>query len=52
MALSPNDNTASRQLVLAISQTSATVSGTAFVDVEYSTANVRYPYLQVQAVNL
>jgi cbb3-type cytochrome oxidase subunit 1 len=50
VALSPTDNTASRQLVLAISQTSATVSGTPFVNVEYSTANVGYPYLKVNAV--
>jgi hypothetical protein len=50
VALSPNDNTTSRQLILAISQTSATVSDTPFIDVSYSTANVGYSYLKVQAV--
>jgi hypothetical protein len=50
VALSPNDNTASRQLILAISQTSATVSDTPFIDVSYSTANVGYSYLKIQAV--
>ena len=49
VALSPNDNTSSRQLILAISQTSATVSNTPFIDLVYSTANVGYPYLKVQA---
>ena len=50
VAMSPNDNTASRQLILAISQTSATVTNTPFIDVSYSTANVGYSYLKVQAV--
>ena len=49
VALSPNDNTASRQLILAISQTSATVTNTPFIDLSYSTANVGYSYLKVQA---
>jgi len=48
--LSPNDNTASRQLILAISQTSATVINTPFLDMKYSTANVGHPYLNVQGV--
>ena len=48
VALSPNDNTASRQLILAISQTSATVTNTPFIDLSYSTANVGYSYLKVQ----
>jgi hypothetical protein len=50
VALSPNDNTASRQLILAISQSSATVVFTPFLDMKYSTANVGYPYLNVQGV--
>jgi hypothetical protein len=50
VALSPNDNTASRQLILAISQTSATITDTPFIDVSYSTANVGYSYLKIQAV--
>ena len=50
VALSPNDNTASRQLILAISQTSATVINTPFLDMKYSTANVGHPYLNVQGV--
>ena len=49
LRFSPNDNTSSRQLILAISQTSATVSNTPFIDLSYSTANVGYPYLKVQA---
>jgi hypothetical protein len=50
VALSPTDNTVSRQLILSISQTSATVSNTPFIDISYTTANVGYSYLKVQGV--
>jgi hypothetical protein len=50
VALAPTDNTASRQLIIAISQASATVINTPFVDLQYSTATVGYPYLKVNAV--
>ena len=50
VALSPSNNTISRQLILAISPTSATVSGNTNIDLQYTTAAVGYGYLKVTAV--
>ena len=50
VALSPSNNTISRQLILAISPTSATVSGNTNIDLQYTTATVGYGYLKVTAV--
>lgn len=50
VAISPTDNTVSRQLILAITQTSLTVINTPFRDLQYTIANVGAGYLQVSGV--
>jgi len=50
VAIAPTDNTLSRQLILAINQTSATVINTPFRDLQYTIATVGAGYLQVSGV--
>ena len=50
VALAPTDNSVSRQLIIAISQTSATVINTPFVDLQYTIATVGAGYLKVDGV--
>lgn len=50
VALSPTDNSVSRQIIVAISQTSASVTSGPFRDLQYTIATVGAGYLKVDGV--